>query len=67
MENLTLVKSNKTNELYLYMPERDKADLSRHLDTRSMCGLLKLYLRLLPQPLITSDIFQRFLNANGKW
>ncbi|CAG7724327.1 unnamed protein product [Allacma fusca] len=45
--------------------DRESADLSQYVDIHSMCGLVKLYLRLLPQPLITTDVFQKFLTASG--
>jgi len=39
--------------------------LSGHLDMHSICCLVKLFLRLLPQPLITAEVFQKFLAAKG--
>jgi len=54
-----------TERLKSYLEqERDNADMSQYADIHSMCGLVKLYLRLLPQPLITPEFFQRFLTAD---
>lgn len=31
-----------------------------------MCGLVKLYFRVLPKSLITTDVFERFIHAGKK-
>ncbi|ODN02672.1 Beta-chimaerin [Orchesella cincta] len=54
----------QTERLKRYLEqERESADMSQFPDIHSMCSLVKLYFRILPQPLITPDVFQRFLNA----
>jgi len=45
--------------------EREKADLSHHLDIHSMCGLVKLFLRELPEALITPEVLQCIPEKEG--
>ncbi len=40
--------------------------MSQFLDIHSMCGLVKLYFRILPKSLITTDVFERFIHAGKK-
>jgi len=35
-------------------------------DIHAVAGLLKLYLRDLPEPLFTDDLYPSFVEANGK-
>jgi len=49
----------------LFERERNLADLSDHLDIYSICCLVKLFLRHLPQPLVTAEVFQKFLALKG--
>ena len=35
-------------------------------DIHAVAGLLKLYLRDLPEPLFTDDLYPAFVEANGK-
>lgn len=52
--------------VFCLSPERESADMSQFLDIHSMCGLVKLYFRMLPRPLITTDVFDKFISAAGK-
>lgn len=47
----------------IFFSERESADMSQFLDIHSMCGLVKLFFRMLPRPLITSDVFEKFIHA----
>jgi hypothetical protein len=49
----------------MFEKDRDKTDLTQYTDMHSLCGIVKRYLRLLPQPVITPEVFERFLNLNG--
>ncbi|XP_035707142.1 N-chimaerin isoform X2 [Folsomia candida] len=44
--------------------DRDSADLAGHSDIHSMCSIVKQFLRLLPEPLISEEVFHTFLNSN---
>lgn len=46
--------------------ERETMDLTNYNDIHSMCGLVKLYLRNLPESLITTEVFEKFLQVNSK-
>lgn len=35
-------------------------------DIHAVAGLLKMYLRDLPEPLFTDDLYIKFVEANGK-
>ena len=35
-------------------------------DINAVAGLLKMYLRDLPEPLFTDDLYLKFVEANGK-
>ena len=35
-------------------------------DIHAVAGLLKLYLRDLPEPLFTDDLYPKFVEANGR-
>ena len=53
--------------LYLYWTGVD-VDLKSCPDPHTVAGLLKLYLRELPEPLLSFDLYDKFINStlNGK-
>lgn len=52
------------NTFLFYYIDRELADLSGHNDIHSMCSIVKLFLRELPNPLISEQVFQTFLNSS---
>lgn len=44
---------------------RDACYLIRETDIHSVTGLLKLYLRELPESLFTNDMYQKYFEARG--
>jgi len=43
----------------------EKVDLSKESDPHAISGLLKLYFRMLPEPILTFSLYERFLLAQG--
>ena len=60
-----LIKPNKSNPLYPFSDPRDAYYLIREIDIHSVTGLLKLYLRELPESLFTNDMYQKYFEARG--
>lgn len=44
----------------------DKIDFSRYADINVICGAVKLYLRELPIPLVTFDVYNEIMKATSK-
>jgi hypothetical protein len=43
----------------------EKVDLSKESDPHAVSGLLKLYFRMLPEPILTFQLYQQFIIAQG--
>jgi hypothetical protein len=50
---------------YYIISENISIDMGKYQDINSICGVVKLFLRMLPQPLITSEVFASFAYENG--
>lgn len=58
--------SGSQNDIDRYQAEYDKGhpvDLSKELDPHCVAGIFKLYLRVMPEPLLTFDRYTAFINA----
>ena len=44
---------------------RDASWMIGHVDIHAVTGLLKMYLRELPESLFTNDMYQKYLEARG--
>lgn len=52
--------------LFPLLGPRDACWLIGHVDIHTVTGLLKSYLRELPESLFTNDMYQRYIEARGK-
>lgn len=68
----SLIREMSGFELSVYSPvwptDGDKADISAsaYADINIITGALKLYLRDLPIPIITFDLYSKFIQAASK-
>lgn len=55
-------------KLLIFLDPRDASWLIGHIDIHAVTGLLKLYLRELPESLFTNDMYKKYLEGRGrKW
>ena len=58
--------TNLISCLICFVPEDDSINLSVYDDINIICGTLKQYFRMLPIPVITFELYNKFIDAASK-
>lgn len=53
--------------MLFFFSDGEIVDLSVYDDINIICGTLKLYFRLLPIPVITFELYNKFIDAASKY
>ena len=59
--------ANLISFLICFVPKDDSINLAVYDDINIICGTLKQYFRMLPIPVITFELYYRFIDAASKF
>ena len=63
---VTVVYAAAVHSVLIFFLDGDQVDLSVYEDINIISGTLKQYFRMLPIPLITFDLYSKFIDAASK-
>ena len=52
---------------FVFVSDGDSVKLEVYDDINIICGALKQYFRMLPIPVITFELYNKFIDAASKW